>query len=175
MQVGNTHNIVINEETGFAYLVGSTRSGSGITVCSGGLHIVDIKEPLNPQFSTCYGGDGEYSYLQTVLRIYVGVAAHNKEAVCKPVLHSSLATLSNNGDRNSQCACVCVCVCVYVRACVLACMSVCVSVLSSGWASGSPEPPPPKNFNFGPSQYTALFDFVMAMLRSHDTMFATYL
>ena len=42
--VESTHNVVINRESGFAYL---TSRG-----CSG-LHIVDIREPLNPRFAGC--------------------------------------------------------------------------------------------------------------------------
>ena len=48
---GTAHNIVINEETGFAYAVGSD-------TCFGGLHIVDIRDPLHPTFAGCYAGDG---------------------------------------------------------------------------------------------------------------------
>jgi choice-of-anchor B domain-containing protein len=43
-EFGNAHNIAINEETGFAYIGGSNTYG-------GGLHIVDIREPKNPQFA----------------------------------------------------------------------------------------------------------------------------
>ncbi len=47
----SVHNIVINEETGFAYAVGS--SGGGDT-CGGGLHMIDIREPKNPTFAGCF-------------------------------------------------------------------------------------------------------------------------
>ena len=43
----NTHNLAINEETGFAYAVGSN-------TCGGGLHIVDIRTPNNPMFRACH-------------------------------------------------------------------------------------------------------------------------
>ncbi len=49
--VASSHNIVINEETGFAYLVGSAVEGE---TCDGGSHIVDINEPLNPIFVGCF-------------------------------------------------------------------------------------------------------------------------
>jgi len=50
---GNAHNIAINEETGFAYVVGST---SGETCAErGGLHMISLSEnPLNPQYAGCY-------------------------------------------------------------------------------------------------------------------------
>ncbi len=50
-RVSSVHNIVINEETGFAYAVGS--SGDGDT-CGGGLHMIDIREPKNPTFAGCF-------------------------------------------------------------------------------------------------------------------------
>ncbi|MXW17382.1 MAG: choice-of-anchor B family protein [Gemmatimonadetes bacterium] len=49
--IGSVHNVAINEETGYAYLVGS--SGGGET-CGGGSHIVDINDPLNPVFAGCF-------------------------------------------------------------------------------------------------------------------------
>lgn len=49
---GNAHNIVINEESGYAYVVGSN-------TFSGGPHFVNIQDPLNP-FSA--GGFSGYSH-----------------------------------------------------------------------------------------------------------------
>lgn len=54
-QIASAHNIVINEETGFAYSVAS-RMG-GIT-CGGGLHMIDIREPRNPKFAGCFSHEG---------------------------------------------------------------------------------------------------------------------
>ena len=54
--ISNAHNIVINEETGFAFAVGAD---GGVGTCNeGGLHIIDIREPENPQFAGCFDGDG---------------------------------------------------------------------------------------------------------------------
>ena len=50
-KIASSHNIVIDEESRFAYAVGS-RSG-GVS-CGGGLHIIDINDPLNPSFVDCY-------------------------------------------------------------------------------------------------------------------------
>ena len=50
-RVNSVHNIVINEETGFAYAVGS--SGGGDT-CGGGLHMINIQEPQDPVFVGCF-------------------------------------------------------------------------------------------------------------------------
>ncbi len=54
-QIASAHNIVINEQTGYAYSVAS-RMG-GIT-CGGGLHMIDIREPLNPTFAGCFSHEG---------------------------------------------------------------------------------------------------------------------
>jgi choice-of-anchor B domain-containing protein len=47
----SAHNIVINEESGFAYVVGA---GGGGEVCGGGLHMVDIRDPGAPTFAGCF-------------------------------------------------------------------------------------------------------------------------
>lgn len=48
---GSAHNIVINEETGFAYAVGTQ-------TFAGGLHIVDISDPANPVIAGDFAQDG---------------------------------------------------------------------------------------------------------------------
>ena len=45
---GNAHNIFINEDTGYAYSVGTS-------TCDGGLHISNIQDPKNPTFVNCIG------------------------------------------------------------------------------------------------------------------------
>lgn len=50
-RVNSVHNVVINKETGYAYAVGS--SGGGET-CGGGLHMINIQDPLNPTFAGCF-------------------------------------------------------------------------------------------------------------------------
>ncbi len=52
--IASAHNIVINEDTGFAYAVGS--SGGGET-CGGGLHMIDIRDPLAPVFAGCFSDE----------------------------------------------------------------------------------------------------------------------
>ncbi|NNM33983.1 MAG: choice-of-anchor B family protein, partial [Gemmatimonadetes bacterium] len=49
--IHSAHNIVINEETGFAYTVGN--SGGGET-CGGGLHILNLSTPSRPVFDGCF-------------------------------------------------------------------------------------------------------------------------
>lgn len=48
---GSAHNIVINEDTGFAYAVGSNSGGN---TCGGGLHMINIQDPVNPVFAGCF-------------------------------------------------------------------------------------------------------------------------
>lgn len=62
----NAHNVAINEETGFAFAVGSDK-------CGGGLHMVDIRNPKQPTFAGCfahpntgYGGTGSTHDTQCV-------------------------------------------------------------------------------------------------------------
>ncbi len=62
--LGNAHNIAINEQTGFAYLLGTS-------TCGQGLHMVDLSEPKNPQFAGCFGQTGYTHDAQCV--IYDGV------------------------------------------------------------------------------------------------------
>ncbi len=53
--ISSAHNIVINEDEPFAYVVGA--SGGGET-CGGGLHIINIEDPNNPVFVGCFSATG---------------------------------------------------------------------------------------------------------------------
>jgi choice-of-anchor B domain-containing protein len=85
---GNSHNIAINEETGYAYAVGST-SGD---VCAerGGLHMISLSEnPLQPEFAGCYfeeeaGGRIRNGYIHdTQCVIYRGPDSnHSGREIC---------------------------------------------------------------------------------------------
>lgn len=50
-RVHSAHNLVMNQETGFAYIVGAAMGGE---TCGGGLHMVDVREPRNPTFAGCH-------------------------------------------------------------------------------------------------------------------------
>ncbi len=63
--VGNAHNVFIDEDTGFAYIVGAT-SGTP-NLCGGGLHMVNIQNPTSPTMAGCYGGDGYTHDVQCVV------------------------------------------------------------------------------------------------------------
>jgi choice-of-anchor B domain-containing protein len=47
----SSHNIIINEETGYAYAVGSDSGGE---TCGGALHMINIQDPANPSFAGCF-------------------------------------------------------------------------------------------------------------------------
>ncbi len=59
--IASAHNIVINEETGFAYVVGSNSGGE---TCGGGLHMIDIRDPHDPVFAGCFS-DPNTGFSQT--------------------------------------------------------------------------------------------------------------
>ena len=76
--MGSSHNIVINEDTGFAYAVGNS---SGSNRCSGGLHMINLQNPANPTFAGCYSADGYTHDAQCV--VYNGPdAQHQGKEIC---------------------------------------------------------------------------------------------
>ncbi|RKT55250.1 choice-of-anchor B family protein [Saccharothrix australiensis] len=73
-EFGPAHNIAINEETGFAYAVGSN-------TCSGGPHMVDIRTPKSPKKAGCVSQDGYTHDTQCV--VYRGPdAAYRGKEIC---------------------------------------------------------------------------------------------
>ncbi len=59
---GNSHNIVINEDSGFAYAI-----GTGDDPYGGGAHFVNIQDPMNPSPAGGYGASGHTHDAQAVL------------------------------------------------------------------------------------------------------------
>lgn len=57
---GSSHNIVINEETGYAYAVGNN-------TFSGGPHFINIQDPLNPLAAGGYAGEGYTHDAQVII------------------------------------------------------------------------------------------------------------
>lgn len=49
--ISSAHNVAINEDSGYAYVVGSN-------TCGGGLHMVNIQNPAAPVFAGCFSADG---------------------------------------------------------------------------------------------------------------------
>ena len=50
-RINSAHNIGLNAETGHVYIVGASAGGE---TCGGGLHMVDVNDPLNPEFAGCF-------------------------------------------------------------------------------------------------------------------------
>ena len=71
-EFGSAHNIVGNEDTGFMYVVG-TRT------CNSGLHVVNVRDPTNPQFAGCFGDDGYVHDAQCVVYEGPDTRYSNKE------------------------------------------------------------------------------------------------
>ena len=70
----DAHNLAINEESGFAYAVGTN-------TCSGGLHMINIQTPTNPTSAGCFSGDGYTHDAQCV--IYDGPDLdHKRKEIC---------------------------------------------------------------------------------------------
>jgi len=55
-RIHSAHNLAINVETGYAYIVGGSGGGES---CGGALHMVNIQNPQNPTFEGCYEGHSE--------------------------------------------------------------------------------------------------------------------
>ncbi|NND44705.1 MAG: choice-of-anchor B family protein, partial [Xanthomonadales bacterium] len=90
--VGAAHNVAINEQSGFAYIVGSNS-------CSGGLHMVDIATPKSPVFAGCFSGDGYTHDVQCVS--YAGPDAdHAGSELCFAANEDSL-TIVDVSDKST--------------------------------------------------------------------------
>jgi choice-of-anchor B domain-containing protein len=91
-EFGSSHNIVINEDTGFLYAVG-TRT------CRGGLHMVDISNPKDPQFVGCYQEDGYTHDAQCV--VYAGPdSRYTGKEICLAYNEDSLTIVDVSNKNN---------------------------------------------------------------------------
>jgi len=83
---GNAHNLAINEDTGYAYAIGTS-------TCSGGLHMVNISDPATPTFAGCFDEHGYIHDTQCV--IYEGADPdYQGQEICFNSAASSIHTLS---------------------------------------------------------------------------------
>lgn len=51
MPLGSAHNLVMNEDSGYAYAVGAGE-------CAGGLYTINVQDPMQPAFEGCFDEDG---------------------------------------------------------------------------------------------------------------------
>jgi len=85
---GAAHNIAINEDTGYAYAVGTSRNVNAGD-CGGGLLMIDISNPQSPVRAGCFSADGYTHDAQCVVyngpdRTYLGreiCVAYNEDTV----------------------------------------------------------------------------------------------
>jgi choice-of-anchor B domain-containing protein len=90
---GSTHTLALNTHTGFAYAVG-TRT------CEGGLHVVDVRDPLLPTAAGCFSLDGYTHETQCVL--YAGPdVQHRDREVCFNSNEDTL-TIVDVTDKHAQ-------------------------------------------------------------------------
>lgn len=88
---GNAHNIVMNEETGHAYAVGTNTAG-------GGLHAVDVTNPLSPVIAGTF--DASYTHDAQVV-MYTGPDqdhAGKEVAFCFNEDHVAIVDVSDKTD-----------------------------------------------------------------------------
>jgi len=71
----NAHNITINEDSGFAYAIGTS------TCAGGGSHIIDIKDPKNPRFAGCDAQDS-YTHDNQCVNYTGPDADHTGKEIC---------------------------------------------------------------------------------------------
>jgi len=62
-EFGNAHNVFVNEDTGYAYVLGSN-------TCNEGMHFVNLDDPTNPENAGCYSEDEYIHDAQCV--VYAG-------------------------------------------------------------------------------------------------------
>lgn len=91
-QFGIAHNVVINEETDFAYAVGTD-------TCNGGLHMIDISAPLDPQFVGCFSEDGYTHDAQCVIYDGPDMLYHGSE-ICFASNEDSLTVVDVTDKAN---------------------------------------------------------------------------
>lgn len=91
---GNAHNIAINEDSGYAYVVGSNR-------CSGGLYMVDVSNPQAPSYAGCFSADGYTHDTQCV--IYAGPdTAHRGKEICVGYNEDTVTVVDVTNKANPQ-------------------------------------------------------------------------
>lgn len=73
-QLGSSHTLALNPQTGFLYAVGSD-------TCDTGMHMINVRDPKNPNFAGCVGNDGYVHENQCL--IYRGPdAQHAGREIC---------------------------------------------------------------------------------------------
>ena len=89
---GNAHNVIVNEDSGFAYVVGSN-------TCSGGLFMVDVSVPTDPTFAGCFSLDGYTHDAQCV--IYAGPDSTYRDREICVAYNEDTVTIVDVSDKSN--------------------------------------------------------------------------
>jgi choice-of-anchor B domain-containing protein len=92
-EFGNCHTIAINEETGYAYCVGTA-------TYNGGLHVIDISDPLNPIFAGGFEQDGYTHECQSI--VYTGPDTDYAGAEITVAYNENTVTVVNTTDKTDM-------------------------------------------------------------------------
>ncbi len=88
------HNIAINEQSGYAYVVGSE-------ACAGGLYMIHIVDPLAPEFAGCFSDDGYTHDTQCVFYHGPDSRYHQRE-ICFASNEDTLTLVDVTAKANPQ-------------------------------------------------------------------------
>ncbi len=75
---GSAHDITINPDTGYLYVVGISTGGAN--ACNGSLHMIDVRDPGNPTFAGCAGS--AYTHDTTCVVYHGPDAQHRGKEIC---------------------------------------------------------------------------------------------
>ena len=76
--VDRSHNLEVNVDTGYLYVLGAY---GGTDSCGGGLHVLDVLDPANPTFVTCFTG-ADYVHDAHCVKYHGPDAAYQGHEVC---------------------------------------------------------------------------------------------
>jgi hypothetical protein len=94
----SAHNIAINEETGYAYLVGGNNGLAAPDQCLSGLHMVDIRNPKLPVFAGCHAtGEGRGTAVGAA-NIVAGLAGEQIEQSPVSYIHDTQCVVYRGPD-----------------------------------------------------------------------------
>ena len=83
---GNAHNIVVNEEMGYAFAVGTNK-------CRGGLYVINVREPTDPKYAGCFSGDG-YTHDAHCVTYRGSDIRYNNKQICFACNENSVTIVS---------------------------------------------------------------------------------
>jgi choice-of-anchor B domain-containing protein len=104
-RIASAHNIVINEVTGFAYVVAASEGGD---TCGRGLHMIDVRTPSAPTFAGCFAdhstGREESGYTHDAqCTIYAGPdEEHAGKEICLGANENALSIADVTDKQNPE-------------------------------------------------------------------------